>query len=195
MVLPIHLGIAHTCVKYIEQPVYCVSDVISQSQKPCYDLVKGNVSRGVAMSSNQRQTPVLFTPEDLRKIQGQSMDVRWESVLQLAMNGEIEQACLLASDLLSGSVHLLLPPETLDKQIDLEIIDGIIGTLNNIALANDHMGEAMLKLYCHAVDMGFYSYAYNAANGLLPQRITNELNPISKSALPLRRILQQRPLH
>jgi hypothetical protein len=119
------------------------------------------------MSSNQSQSPVLLTPEELRKVQGQSLDLRWQDVLRLGFDSKIEEACVLASDLLNGSLDLLLPPETVDKQIDLELIDGVIGTLNNLALANGGMGKAMLGLYCHAVDMGFYSYAYNAANGLL----------------------------
>lgn len=118
------------------------------------------------MTSNPSQHPNLLTPNELKKIQGGVLDAKWQDVLSLGFDGRIEDACHLAAMLLPQCIDLLMPPESNEKQIDLEIIDGVIGTLSNLAICNDGVNQAMVDLYCQAVDMGFYAYAYNAANGI-----------------------------
>ena len=126
------------------------------------------------MTSKRNQHSTLMTANELKTIQGSSLDPQWQDVLNLGFDGKTEQACQLAAMLLPQSIMLLMPPESNEKQIDLEIVDGVIGTLGNLAICNDGVNQSMLELYCQAVDMGFYAYAYNAANGILERAKTRE---------------------
>lgn len=124
------------------------------------------------MTSKPSKNAVMLSPVDLERVLGSTMDAKWQDVLSLGFDGKINEACELAAILLAKSTHLLMPPMTEDKEIDLEIIDGLIGTLSNLAICNGGMSEAMVGLYCQAVDMGFYAYAYNAANGIFKRAQT-----------------------
>ena len=118
--------------------------------------------------TNQKPTDsVVLCTDDLDGIWSDSIDEQWKIVLRLAVNGEVESACRLATHLLKHELKFLRMQSDVETNGDLAIIDGLVGSISNLAINAGCMGTPVIELFCSAVDLGLYDYAYNAASGLM----------------------------